>query len=87
MKKKLDELFYMNYRGNKKITEKMSSKHKKLAKNGIFDAFWPERESKRRLNIFFMVLYAIHDKKIIFMHRFYKISENLDFTYTSVLPL
>ena len=73
MKKKLDGLFYKNYRGNKKITEKMSSKHKKLAKNGIFDAFWPERESKRRLNIFFMVFYTIHDKKIIFMHRFYKI--------------
>ena len=63
MKKKLDGLFYKNYRGNKKITEKMSSKHKKLAKNGIFDTFWPERESKRRPDIFFMVFYAIHDKK------------------------
>ena len=39
MKKKLDELFYKNYRGNKKITEKMSSKHKKTRKNGIFDPF------------------------------------------------
>ena len=31
MKKKLDELFYKNYRGNKKITEKMGSKHKKTS--------------------------------------------------------
>ena len=70
----------------KKLQKKWAQNIKKLAKNGIFDAFWPERESKRRLNIFFMVFYAIHDKKIIFMHRFYKISENLDFTYTSVPP-
>ena len=58
----------------KKLQKKWAQNIKKLAKNGIFDAFWPERESKRRLNIFFMVFYAIHDKKIIFMHRFYKIS-------------
>jgi len=37
----------------KKLQKKCAQNIKKLAKNGIFDAFWPEQESKRRLNIFF----------------------------------
>ena len=71
----------------KKLQKKWAQNIKKLAKNGIFDAFWPERESKRRLNIFSWFFTQFMIKEIIFMHRFYKISENLDFSYTSVLPL